>query len=37
MPAESVARAVVSVLTVPPGMHLDLVQVMPENTQRGPL
>jgi NAD(P)-dependent dehydrogenase (short-subunit alcohol dehydrogenase family) len=37
MPAESVARAVVSVLTAPPGMHLDLVQVMPENTQRGPL
>ncbi len=37
MPAESVARAVVSVVTAPPGMHLDLVQVMPENTQRGPL
>jgi len=37
MPAESVARAVVSVLTAPPGVHLDLVQVMPETTQRGPL
>lgn len=37
MPAESVARAVVSVVTAPPGMHIDLVQVMPENTQRGPL
>ncbi len=37
MPAESVARAVVSVVTAPPGMHLDLVQVMPENTQPGPL
>ena len=37
MPAESVARAVVSVVTAPPGTHLDLVQVMPENTQRGPL
>jgi NADP-dependent 3-hydroxy acid dehydrogenase YdfG len=37
MPAESVARAVVSVVTAPPGMHLDLVQVMPQTTQRGPL
>ena len=37
MPAESVARAVVSVVTAPPGTHVDLVQVMPENTQPGPL
>lgn len=33
LPAESVAAAVVSVVSAPPGTHLDLVQVMPE----GPL
>lgn len=30
MPPESVAQAVVSVITAPPGTHLDLVQLMPE-------
>ena len=33
MPAESVADAVVTVVSAPPGTHLDVVQVMPE----GPL
>ena len=30
MPAESVAAAVVSVVSAPPGTHIDVVQVMPE-------
>jgi NAD(P)-dependent dehydrogenase (short-subunit alcohol dehydrogenase family) len=37
LPPESVARAVVAVVTTPPGTRLDVVQVMPENHQRGPL
>jgi NAD(P)-dependent dehydrogenase (short-subunit alcohol dehydrogenase family) len=30
MPPESVARAVVAVVTTPPGTHLDLIELMPE-------
>ena len=30
MPPESVAQAVISVITAPPGTHVDLVQLMPE-------
>lgn len=37
MPAEHVARAVVSVLQTPKDMHLDVVEVLPENPRRGPL
>ncbi len=31
LPAESVAAAVVAVVTAPPGTHFDLLQVVPEN------
>ena len=36
MPAESVANAVVAVVTAPRGTHLDLVEVVPENPKREP-
>jgi NADP-dependent 3-hydroxy acid dehydrogenase YdfG len=35
MPAESVARAVVAVVTTPPGVQLGLVEVVPESPRRG--
>jgi hypothetical protein len=34
MPAESVARAVVTVATTPPGVRLGLVEVVPESPGR---
>ena len=36
MPAESVANAVVVVVTTPRGTHLDLVEVVPESPERDP-
>jgi hypothetical protein len=32
-----VARAVVAVVTAPPGTHFDVIEVLPENPKRGPL
>ncbi len=37
MPAEAVARALVTVLTAPPGVRFEMLEVQPENTARGPL
>jgi NAD(P)-dependent dehydrogenase (short-subunit alcohol dehydrogenase family) len=34
MPPESVAHAVVSVVTAPPGTHFDLVQIVPKSSAR---
>jgi hypothetical protein len=35
MKPESIASAVVAVVTAPPGVHLDLVQVNPEGPVEG--
>jgi len=37
MDAERVADAIVTVATTPSGMHLDVVQVVPVDTRKGPL
>jgi hypothetical protein len=34
LPAESVAAAVVSAVTAPPGTHVDMIQVNPEAPRR---
>jgi NADP-dependent 3-hydroxy acid dehydrogenase YdfG len=36
MPAESIANAIVAVVTAPQGTHLDLVEVVPESSKREP-
>ncbi len=37
MSSDDVARAIVAALTMPPGARLDVVEVTPMNTKRGPL